>query len=99
MPPVLAQIGTDELLASFVSRIARANGISGLEGLLLDLTVSPSDFHSGKVNAIRRVAEVATPDPTQPRRRRLLSVHHDRPPPGHLPNLRPLYGLALYPPR
>jgi uncharacterized tellurite resistance protein B-like protein len=58
MLPVLAELRTDELFASFVSRTARANGISGLEDLLLDLTVNPSDFHSGEVNAIKRVAEV-----------------------------------------
>lgn len=58
MLPVLAERHSDELFASLVSRTARANGIPGLQDLVLDFSVNPRDFHLGKVNAIESVAEV-----------------------------------------
>ena len=48
MFPVTANFQKDELLGSWLCRLARWNGIAGVADLLKDFDISPAAFHAGQ---------------------------------------------------
>ena len=63
MFPVMANLQEDELLGSWLSRLARLNGIAGVADLLKDFDISPAAFHAGQKDELDRVAQVFAIDP------------------------------------
>jgi hypothetical protein len=63
MLPVHGNFHPDELLVSYASRLARANGLLGIDDLFRDFEIVPQAFHGGECHAIKRFAQVTGIDP------------------------------------
>lgn len=78
MFPVQVEFHRDELLVSYAARIARANGLLGVEDLFKDLEISAQAFHTGNAVAVNRFADVAGIDPERARAQAFSAVAVDR---------------------
>lgn len=76
MFPVQVEFHANELLVSYASRLARANGLIGIADLFNDLQISAQAFHVGESSAINRFALVTGIDPERARSQTFRAVTH-----------------------
>ena len=74
MFPVQVEFHVGELLVSYASRLARANGLIGIADLFNDLQISAQAFHVGESSAINRFALVTGIDPERARSQSFRAV-------------------------
>lgn len=77
MFPVHVDFHPDELLVSYASRLARANGLLGINDLFRDFEIAPQAFHLGESRAINLFAEVTGIDPAMALAQSFVAMPND----------------------
>ena len=77
MFPVHVDFHPDELLVSYASRLARANGLLGIDDLFRDFEIAPHAFHGGESRAISLFAQVTGIDPVMALAQSFVAIPND----------------------